>query len=223
MDIAKLPLAKPIWLHADNNDDLMLKRIKAGLYTHILLSPEIACSLKFYEQVLSSTWFRKRIKAVVIDEIHLVVDWGRAFRKAYSLLKHFRNRLGSKPWFGCTATLDPDSFHELCQFTGFNKNVPVIRTSIDRPEIAYIRKIIPTNQKTRFRYLYFLVEDAAQGAKPTPLSIPKSLLFFERKDIMRKCVKTIQTWLITKCGYLGKRQLKLLLNIMRHWSRISGF
>jgi hypothetical protein len=91
--------AKPIWLHADNNDDLMLKRIKAGLYTHILFSPEIACSLKFYEQVLSSTWFRKRIKAVVIDEIHLVVDWGRAFRKAYSLSKSTRQQ--TMVWVHC--------------------------------------------------------------------------------------------------------------------------
>ena len=146
MDIAALPLAKPIWLHAENNDNLTLKKIKAGLYTHSLLSPEIACSLKFYDQVLSGTYFRKRLKAVVIDEIHLVVDWGRAFRK-YSLLKHFRNRLGRKPWFGCTATLDPDSFHELCQFTGFDKNVPIIRTSIDRPEIAYIRKVIPPTRR----------------------------------------------------------------------------
>ena len=49
-----------------------------------------------------------RIKVVVIDEIHLIVDWGRSFRKGYSLLKHFRNR-GSgalQPW-------DLDSFGEL--------------------------------------------------------------------------------------------------------------
>ena len=88
-DIEK-PLAKPFWLHAGNNNPSTLQRIRAGIYTHILLSPEIACSIKFYDQVLSSSWFRKRLKAVVIDEVHLVVDWGRSFRKAYSLLKHFR-------------------------------------------------------------------------------------------------------------------------------------
>jgi hypothetical protein len=36
-DIGKLPLANPLWLHAANNDSSTLKRIKAGLYTHILL------------------------------------------------------------------------------------------------------------------------------------------------------------------------------------------
>ena len=73
-----------------HNNPSTLQRIRAGIYTHILLSPEIACSIKFYDQVLSSSWFRKRLKAVVIDEVHLVVGWGRSFQKAYSLLKHFR-------------------------------------------------------------------------------------------------------------------------------------
>jgi superfamily II DNA/RNA helicase len=79
--------------------------------------------------------------------------------------------------------------------------VSIVRTSIDRPEIAYIRKVIPTNQKRQFRYLYFLVKDAAEEAKPSPLTIPKSLLFFESRDIMHNCVTTIRNWLITKYGY----------------------
>jgi superfamily II DNA helicase RecQ len=180
-DIEKLPLAKPIWLHAGNNNLATLQKIRAGLYTHILLSPEIACSMKFCDQVLSDSRFRKRLKAIVIDEIHLVVDWGRSFRKACSLLKHFRNELGSRPWFGCTATLDPDSFDELCRFTGFRKNVCIVRTSIDRPEIAYIRKVIPTNQKMQFQYLHFLIEDAAEDANPTPSRIPKSLFLRKKR------------------------------------------
>ena len=48
-DIEK-PLAKPFWLHAGNNNPSTLQRIRAGIYTHILLSPEIACSIKFYDQ-----------------------------------------------------------------------------------------------------------------------------------------------------------------------------
>jgi superfamily II DNA helicase RecQ len=81
MDIEKLPLANPVWLHADNNDESTLRKIAAGLYTHILVSPEIACSLKFCDQVVSQTLFRKRLRAVVVDEVHLVVDWGRSIPK----------------------------------------------------------------------------------------------------------------------------------------------
>ena len=201
VDIEKLPLANPVWLHADNNDESMLRRIAAGLYTHILVSPEIACSLKFCDQVVSQTLFRKRLRAVVVDEVHLVVDWGRSFRKAYSLLKHFRNRIGQKPWFGCTATFDPGCFDELCRYIGFKKSVRVIRTGIDRPEIAYIRKVIRKNQKMQFRYLYFVIENAVKDARPTPSRIPKTLIFFESKKIMRKCMYTIRKWLREKNGY----------------------
>lgn len=95
--------------------------------------------------------------------------------------------------------------------TCFNKDVSIVQTSIDRPEIAYIRKVIPTNQKRQFRYLYFLVEDAAEEAKPSPLTIPKSLLFFESRDIMHKCVITIRNWLMTKYGYSSEQALKTVV------------
>src|ERR1700719_321148 len=47
----------------------------------LVSSPEIACSLRFYKNVLSDARFRRQTKAIVIDEVHLVVDWGQSFRK----------------------------------------------------------------------------------------------------------------------------------------------
>jgi hypothetical protein len=73
-DIQRLPLAKPIWLSSKNNNTATLRRIRAGIFTHVLVSPEIACSLRFYENVLSDAGFRRQTKAIVIDEVHLVVD-----------------------------------------------------------------------------------------------------------------------------------------------------
>jgi superfamily II DNA helicase RecQ len=51
-DIQRLPLAKPIWLSSKNNNAATLRRIRAGIFTHVLVSPEIACSLRFYENIL---------------------------------------------------------------------------------------------------------------------------------------------------------------------------
>ena len=48
-DIQRFPLAKPIWLSSKNNNVATLRRIRAGIFTHVLVSPEIACSLRFYE------------------------------------------------------------------------------------------------------------------------------------------------------------------------------
>ena len=55
--IQALPCAKPIHLKADNNHNNTLSDIRRGRYTHIFLSPEIACSLVFREKVLSNPEF----------------------------------------------------------------------------------------------------------------------------------------------------------------------
>jgi superfamily II DNA helicase RecQ len=81
--IQSLPGTRPIHLNADNSNTQTLADIRSGLYTHVLVSPEIACSHKFRRAVLSNSTFRARIKAVLVDEVHLVVDWGQAFRESY--------------------------------------------------------------------------------------------------------------------------------------------
>ena len=40
------------WLSSKNNNAATLRRIRAGIFTHVLVSPEIACSLRFYENIL---------------------------------------------------------------------------------------------------------------------------------------------------------------------------
>ena len=48
-DIQRLPLAKPIWQSSKNNNAATLRRIRAGIFTHVLVSQEITCRLRFYE------------------------------------------------------------------------------------------------------------------------------------------------------------------------------
>ena len=158
--IQELPGANPIMLCADNNHEPTLQRIRNGIYTHILVSPEIACSKYFMETVLNNPKFKSRVVAVTVDEVHLVVDWGTSFRKSYTMLRSVRQVIGDKPWFGCSATLDSKTLEKLQDLHAFKDNFHIIRTSIDRPEIAIVRKIIPKQKKTSYNCLYFLVNDA---------------------------------------------------------------
>jgi superfamily II DNA helicase RecQ len=203
--IQTLPGAQPIHLTANNNNNQTLAVVRKGYYSHILLSPEIACSQRFREAVLSDSKLRSRIKAVMVDEVHLVVDWGLTFRESYTHLKYLRNVLGHKPWFGCTATLDMQSFESLCHSSGFSKNVRIMRTTINRPEIAIIRKELPQNSKSSFRMLYFLFDEAVdlqdKPSRPTPERIKKSVIFFDSKSDIRSCTDTLRSWLEEKKGY----------------------
>ena len=198
--IQTLPGAQPIHLTADNNNNQTLAAVRSGYYSHILVSPEIACSKYFRESVLSDSKFRSRVKAVMVDEVHLVVDWGLTFRESYTHLRYLRNELGHKPWFGCTATLDTQSFESLCQSSGFSKNVRIMRTTINRSEITIIRKTLPQKEKFSFRMLYFLFDEATELhdnniSKPTPERIKKSVIFFDSKDHIRSCIDILRCWL----------------------------
>jgi superfamily II DNA helicase RecQ len=204
--IQTLPGARPIHLTAQNNNAQVLADIRCGLYTHILLSPEIARSRKFRKSVLSNQKLRERIKAVMVDEVHLVVDWGQTFRESYTHLRYLRDVLGEKPWFGCTATLDQPTFKALCYSSGFSRDVRIMRTTVNRPEIAIVRKEIPQRTKSSHRMLYFLVDNLADSEmadkpKPTPQQIKKAVIFFDTKTDMHSCLDTLRTWLEVKKGY----------------------
>ena len=98
------------------------------------------------------------------------------------------------------------SFESLCHSSGFSKNVRIMRTTIDRPEIAIIRKELPQNSKSSFGTLYFLFDEAAdlqdnKPSKPTPERIKKSVIFFDSKGDIRSCTDTLRSWLEEKKGY----------------------
>ena len=162
--IEELPGASPMLLRAENNTVEVRQKIRQGAHTHVLLSPEIACSLEFKRQVLDFPEFKSRVRAVAVDEVHLTVDWGKCFRKSYAMLRNLRQSLGDRPWFGCSATLDRETLASMEELRIFKHDAHTLRTSVDRPEISYVRKIIPKRKKWRFHPLYFLLDGAVSSA-----------------------------------------------------------
>ena len=65
-----------------------------------------------------------------------------------------------KPWFAYTATLDPSTFRTVCKLAGFEPNIQVIKTPIDRPELKIIQRVITAPEKKDFRALYFTITAA---------------------------------------------------------------
>jgi superfamily II DNA helicase RecQ len=96
-------------------------------------------------------FFRNRLQWVLINEVHLVSAWGKDFRKSYAILD-VRYWVGEKVWFGCT-----DAQRRICDFAGFKEDTQIVRTLIDRPDIAFIREVVKNNEKLSFRPLYFVI------------------------------------------------------------------
>ncbi|KAL0062956.1 hypothetical protein AAF712_010177 [Marasmius tenuissimus] len=88
------------------NSDVINKAVNSGMETEvwaeakksriILLSPELLNSktvreqLEFYKE---DSALQARISLLVVDEAHLIYEWGKRFRKAFSQIGHTRNRL----------------------------------------------------------------------------------------------------------------------------------
>jgi len=76
---------RPCFLNADTISARVLADIQDGKYTHVLISPKLAIGDKFHATAINPK-FKERLGLVVIDEAHLVSQWGRDFRTDYARL-----------------------------------------------------------------------------------------------------------------------------------------
>ena len=97
---------------------------------------------------------------VAIDELHVVSEWGTSWRPAYSKLSILRNRINlDVPWFGTSATLDPEMLITVKELVGFNSSTVTQKTSVNRPEI-YLDICPMAHSFMSFKDLEFLIEAA---------------------------------------------------------------
>ena len=84
---------RPCFVNADTISAKVLADIQNGKYTHVLISPELAIGDKFHAMAINPV-FKERLGLVVIDEAHLVSQWGRDFRTDYARLGQLRCLFG---------------------------------------------------------------------------------------------------------------------------------
>jgi superfamily II DNA helicase RecQ len=146
--------ANPFVLNGDTNTGKNRCTIGAGAYTHgklshqwitaektpltldtVFTSPEIATSKSFNKDILQRRAFMDRLALVAIDELHLVNEWSQ-FRPQYRPLHLLRPRIDlSVPFLGVSATLDFTVLQDVKEAVGFDNDISVERTSMDRPEL----------------------------------------------------------------------------------------
>lgn len=205
-DIRRFSGAKPCLINAKTKREEkdMLRKVLASEYTHVLLGPEQASSRAFRD-VLKSTEFQARIGLVAIDECHLVMEWEK-FRPAFTLLGELRTILHQDiVWFGCSATLDAAGERRVLETAGFRAvgnrmhQTEVIRTSIDRPDVALCVIPLPRGKLTSWDALYFLLQCAAYDGHASPSSIPKTIVFVDG----RRSVHEAAAWAMDELQQLS--------------------
>ena len=93
---------------------------------------------------------------VAIDELHLVSEWGE-FRPQYRLLHLLRARVDlCVPFLGVSATLDFTVLQDVKEAAGFDNDIFVERTSMDRPEIYIEADVLKHDQVSMLDLLLLL-------------------------------------------------------------------
>ncbi|KAH7109135.1 ATP-dependent DNA helicase [Dactylonectria macrodidyma] len=212
--IQRLPGARSVFINGrTDKTDALAQEIETGVYTHLIMGPEIAAG--WFRSIASSPTFKKRVCIVAVDELHLVALWGSGIRPQYAQLSLLRRRLGGGvPWFGCSATLDRTTLDTATKMTGFQASCEFFRSSVDRPEIKLIVEMIQPRKTKRFTSLFFILHDAITNGSPTPESIPKTVIFIDSRRDIQKCAECLREWLQKlSAGAIGARDCKQIIQV----------
>ena len=126
-------------------------------------------------------------------------------RPAYAWLNQLRSILGDlKPWFACSATLDPHTLSSIVKNVGFSHNIKVQRTLIDRPEIRIRVGEIPKEahepQIGALRFIFPSKPSPAESqriAYGSSSDIPKTIVFFNSTRAASTAREHMISWLQT--------------------------
>ncbi|KAH7308925.1 ATP-dependent DNA helicase [Stachybotrys elegans] len=212
--IQRLPGARSVFINGrTDKTDALAREIETGVYTHLIMGPEIAAG--WFRSIASSPSFKKRVCVVAVDELHLVALWGSGIRPQYAQLSLLRRRLGGGvPWFACSATLDQTILDTARKMTGFQTSCEFFRSSVDRPEIKLIVETIQPRTTKRFTSLFFVLQDTTTNRSPTPESIPKTVVFIDSRRDIQKCAECLREWLQKlSAGTIGARDCKQIIQV----------
>jgi hypothetical protein len=123
-------------------------------------------------------------------------------------------------FFACSATIDRESEQFILEKCGFRAegnnpgDLEIIRTSIDRPDISICICPIPAGKATAYERLGYLLKDAVDvDSKPTPLKIPKTVIFIDGINKVRSVADALQA--ISIATHLNSRHALSTLSLLR--------
>lgn len=168
----------------EEKKNLIIKGIENGTIPLVYTSPEAILSGKFNKALLKAAKTGK-LSRLVIDEAHIVLDWGSSFRTDFQLLAPFRRRLlqetkGKLKTILLSATLNERTTQLLKDLFSEGDNLIEIRSDALRPEPMYWIDFSKTNAEREKKVLDLL-----------PL-LPKPIILYvtkpEKAEIWKKII-----------------------------------
>ncbi len=118
-------------------DSTTVRNIKKGMYKIIFSHPEAFISCEEGRRLLMSSVLQNNVVACVIDEGHLVEEWGVEFRKDFAKLSQLGSLFPKAPLLVLTATA-PNHVREALTNSLLLSNPRVVVANLDRSNDRFL-------------------------------------------------------------------------------------
>ncbi|KAI0670685.1 P-loop containing nucleoside triphosphate hydrolase protein [Trametes maxima] len=113
------------------------QRLRTGQPPKLLyLTPEMLHMSDWMKDILKDLHAKRRLMRFVVDEAHLITDWGRTFRDSYIVLSELRKVYPSVPISALTATANAEVEGDIIAKLGLSIHAP-LKLSFNRPNLDY--------------------------------------------------------------------------------------
>ncbi|XP_033751152.1 LOW QUALITY PROTEIN: ATP-dependent DNA helicase Q-like 3 [Pecten maximus] len=156
--------------------DVPFDKIERGDFVLIYAHPETFIKTKFSKLIRSKS-FQRKVCAIVIDEVHMVSEWGDDFRPAFGKLGELVCIFENAIHLALTATATAKSVENLSKVLNFDRPV-VITLNVDRPNIYIeVRKRLPNIRK--FDKLNNIITPIADELREKRDVFPVTIMYVE--------------------------------------------
>ncbi|KAI0646762.1 ATP-dependent DNA helicase [Trametes meyenii] len=113
------------------------QRLRNGQPPKLLyLTPEMLQMSDWMKDILKDLHSNRRLMRFVVDEAHLITDWGRTFRDSYIVLSELRKVYPGVPISALTATANAEVEGDIIAKLGLSISAP-LKLSFNRPNLDY--------------------------------------------------------------------------------------
>ena len=159
-----------------------LEKFTQGGYKYIIGHPEhIVC--KEAIEIFKTEQLQSKIKCIVVDEAHSVIQWGHDFRPKFKTIKNLRAVFPGVSMMALTATASPKMQEAICKDLLLHRT-KFICANPDRPNVKLmvVRRPSPTTKNCTVEETYDVVFDPLiKELEEKGLSFPKTVVYAKLK------------------------------------------
>ncbi|XP_068747499.1 ATP-dependent DNA helicase Q5-like isoform X2 [Montipora capricornis] len=144
-----------------------IKRVESGEFSIVYGSPESWLGDIRWRRMLASETYRSYVRAVAVDEAHVICHWGKsksnnlaAFRVWFSRLHEMRSLLPRTPFVALTATATKDTRDTIFEVL-IMKEPHIVEENPNKPNIAYVVKYMERNARLSDYFHWIAKENPA--------------------------------------------------------------